>query len=400
MTDAPAERRGRALPAQVLWLGLVSFLTDVSSEAIFAVLPIFLVAVLGASTVTLGLMEGLADFAASSLDLASGYVADRTGRKKRLTALGYGFSASSKLLLVAAVTVPQVLVFRVIERLGKSIRGPPRDALLAGTAPAAHRGFAFGVHKAFDKAGAVVGPLLAFALLGALGPSRSSFHRLFLFAVVPAFAAVAVLLLAVREVAGEGAGRRRLGEVLREAGAPYRRYLYAVAVFSLGYSSFAFLLLKAGAVGFPPQQVALLYALYNGSSSLASAPIGRLGDRLGRRRIIALSYALHAATMLGLALAQSKGAVVGLFLLHGCFYSIDEGQTKAFISDLVPAGARATAMGLYGLITGVMYLPASLLAGALWERGGPELAFGCAGALAVVALALLLSLRPEARVAG
>lgn len=386
------------VPAQVLWLGLVSFLTDVSSEAIFAVLPIFLVTVLGASTVTLGLMEGLADFAASSLDLASGYLADRTGRRKRLTVVGYGFSSASKLLLVAAVTVPQVIVFRIVERLGKSIRGAPRDALLAGSAPAAHRGFAFGIHKALDKAGAVVGPLLAFALLAALGQSRSSFHRLFLLALIPAFGAVAVLVLSVREVAGQGEGRRPVGEVLREARAPYRRYLFAVALFSLGYSSFAFLLLKANAVGFSTQQVALLYALYNGSFALGSAPLGRLGDRLGRRTIIALSYVFYAATMVGLAFAQSKGVVVACFLLYGCFYAIDEGQTRAFIADLVPSGARATAIGLYGLVTGVMYLPASLVAGALWKRGGAELALGFAGAVAVLALALLLALRPGARV--
>ena len=390
--------RSRVVPAQVLWLGLVSFLTDVSSEAIFAVLPIFLVTVLGASTVTLGLMEGLADFAASSLDLASGYLADRTGRRKRLTVVGYGFSSASKLLLVAAVTVPQVIVFRIVERLGKSIRGAPRDALLAGSAPAAHRGFAFGIHKALDKAGAVVGPLLAFALLAALGQSRSSFHRLFLLALIPAFGAVAVLVLSVREVAGQGEGRRPVGEVLREARAPYRRYLFAVALFSLGYSSFAFLLLKANAVGFSTQQVALLYALYNGSFALGSAPLGRLGDRLGRRTIIALSYVFYAATMVGLAFAQSKGVVVACFLLYGCFYAIDEGQTRAFIADLVPSGARATAIGLYGLVTGVMYLPASLVAGALWKRGGAELALGFAGAVAVLALALLLALRPGARV--
>lgn len=393
MTDSTPGRT-RAIPAQVLWLGVVSFLTDVSSEAIFAVLPLFLVGVLGASTVTLGIMEGLADFSASSLDLASGYVADRTGRNKLLATMGYGFSSLSKLLLVAATAVPQVVTFRVVERLGKSIRSAPRDALLAASASIQHRGFAFGVHKTFDKGGAVMGPLLAFALLARLGTSAGSFHTLFSLAVLPAFAAVAVLALAVRERGRPPRGRRPVGEVLREAGAPFRRYLAVVAVFSLAYSSFAFLLLEANEVGFSAKNVALLYALYNASFTLTSAPIGKLGDRLGRRAVIGLSYALYAATLLGLAFAHSRGAVVTLFVLYGAFYAVDEGQTKAFIADLVPSDARATGLGIYGLVTGVMYLPASLVAGALWRVGGAQLAFGFGAGVAVLALLLFLALRP------
>jgi MFS family permease len=389
--------RPRAIPGKVILLGLVSFLTDVSSEMIFAVLPIFLVDVLGGSTVLLGLMEGLADFAASSLDLASGYLADRTGRKKALTLVGYGFSSVSKLILLFATTAPQVAVFRVVERLGKSVRGPPRDALLAAAASEARRGLAFGFHKALDKAGAIAGPLIAFAILAGQSPSLSRFRLLFTIAVVPAFAAVTVLALGMREPRVASAGRPPIAATLRRAGRPYRHYLVSVGLFSLGYSSFAFLLLKANAVGFAAGDVALLYAVVNGSFTIISTPIGKLGDRLGRRNLIALSYLLYFATMVGLAFAQSKGWVVFLFVLYGAFYAIDEGQTKAFVCDLVPSEARATGIGIYGLVTGALYLPASLIGGWLWKVGGPSATFGFAAAVALIALAyFLLALPPAA----
>ncbi len=374
------------IPVQVVLLGVVSFLTDLSSEAIFAVLPLFLVGVLGASALTVGVMEGLADFAASSLDLASGYLSDRTGRRKPLAVFGYGFSSFAKLILLFVKTVPEVVVFRVVERLGKSIRGAPRDALLAGVSPASRRGLAFGLHKAFDKAGAVIGPLVAYAILSGRPTSAETFHFLFAVAAVPAFVALAVLALTVRE-APRTAGRPRppIRQTLQSAGAPYRRYLISAGLFSLGYSSFAFLLLDANRVGFDAKDVALLYALFNASFTLVSIPLGRLGDAIGRHALIACSYLLYAATMLGLALFTSQATVVLLFILYGCFYAIDEGQTKAFISDLVPDGARATSLGIYGLTTGVLYLPASLIGGALWKWRGPSLTFGFSAVVAAIA---------------
>jgi MFS family permease len=384
----PSTSVTRKLPVAVLMLGFVSFLTDISSEMIFSVLPLFIVGLLGASTMTLGAMEGLADLAASSLDLASGYAADRTHRDKQLATLGYGFSSLAKVALLGAASVTHVFAFRVVERLGKSIRGPPRDALLGSVAPKAHRGLAFGVHKALDKAGAVAGPLVAFALLRASGQTAAGFQRLFVVALVPAFLAVALLAFGVRGAVRAGASRPALKDTFRRAGPRYRRYLVAAALFSLGYLSFAFLLLQANRVGFDAGEVALLYALVNGSFALVSIPIGRLGDRIGRTRIIGASYVLYGLTMIGLSLVQSKPALVGLFLCYGCFYAIDEGQTKAFITDLVPADVRATSIGLYGLVTAVCYLPASLAAGALWKWSGPGWAFGFASVTSLVALAV------------
>jgi MFS family permease len=383
------------VPAGVLLLGVVSFLTDLSSEAIFAVLPLFLTGVMGASPLVLGTMEGLADFAASSLDLASGYASDRLGKRKGLAVLGYGLSTAAKTVLVFAVTTGQIFTFRVVERLGKSIRGAPRDALLAGIAPSETRGASFGVHKSLDKAGAILGPLAAFALLEHSGQSLESFRALFLVAVIPAFASVALLALFVPERKGAVLERVPFAESLRTLGPGFRHYLVSAGLFSGAYFSYAFLLLAASRAHFESKHAALLYALFNLSATVASVPIGRLGDRIGRRAIIAASYGLYFCLAVGFAVATSKTAVTLLFLVYGVFFAIDEGQTKAYIADLVPDGSRATAIGTYGFVTGLIYLPASLLAGGLWTAFGPEVTFGVAATVALAALGYFLAFQPR-----
>ena len=355
------------VPHEVVILGVVSFLTDVSSEAIFAVLPLFLTTVLGASALVLGAMEGVADFAASSLDMASGYLSDRLGKRKSIATLGYSLSSLAKVLLIFASTAGQVFAFRVVERLGKSLRGAPRDALLAGLAPAKGRGASFGLHRSLDKAGAILGPLLAYALLGHFGESVKGVRTLFAMAVVPAVAAVALLLFFVRERAGRGRAQIPVGEAIRTFGPQYCHYLASAGIFSMAYFSFAFLMLAAARSGFGLKDVVLLYALFNVSFTLVSVPIGRISDRIGRRALIASSYGLYAIVAAGFTVVNSKPGVILLFLLYGVFYAIDEGQTKAYLADLTQDELRATAIGAYGFVTGLVYLPASLLAGALWS---------------------------------
>jgi len=300
------------VPREVVILGVVSFLTDVSSEAIFAVLPLFLTSVIGASTLVLGAMEGVADFAASSLDMASGYFSDRLGKRKSIVVFGYSLSSMAKVVLVVASTAGQVFAFRVIERLGKSIRGAPRDALLAGVAPKERRGASFGVHKGFDKAGAVMGPLLAYALLDQFGQSLDGFRKLFAVAVVPAMASVAVLVFCVREHAGPGRAHVPLGTSLRTLGPRYRHYLLSAGMFSVAYFSFAFLMLAASRVGFALKHVVLLYALFNVSFTVVSVPIGRIGDRIGRRSLIAVSYVLYAIMADSRSWTRSSGSCCSL----------------------------------------------------------------------------------------
>jgi MFS family permease len=394
MVKVPWTRRLAAIPGEVILLGLVSLLTDVSSEMIFGVLPIFLTAVLGASALLLGLTEGLADFAASSLDLASGYASDRTGRRKGLALLGYGLSSSAKAALVLASAVPHVVAFRVVERLGKSIHGPPRDALLSSIAAGESRGLSFGVHKALDKAGAILGPLFAYFLLERLGTSAWSFHVLFVVAAVPAFLAVGLLGLAVRERPAPPRLSTGIFQAVRALGPRFRHYIVTAGIFSLGYFSFAFLILKANLVGFGADTIALLYALLNAVFVLVSIPLGALGDRIGRRAIVALSYTLYAITAAGLLVATSKAAVLAMFGLYGVFFAIDEAQTRAYLADLSAPEWRATALGVYGFVSGLGYLPASLIAGRLWQTYGPQATFGFAVTTSFFALVYFLWMMP------
>lgn len=388
MSQQTATRSRFAAPLGVITLGIVSFLTDLSSETIFAVLPIYFIAVIGGSTLALGVMEGLADFASSSLDLASGYFSDRTGRRKWIAFTGYALSTVAKSLLLLATSAATVIAFRIIERLGKSIRGAPRDALLASISPKESRGFFFGLHKAMDKAGAVIGPFVAYLALSQFGSSAGTFHGIFAAALVPALIAVLVLALFVKERAAEARQRLRVRETLLALGPRYQFYLAATAVFSLGYFSFAFLLLKARTVGFEAKEQALLYGLSNLVFTLVSIPVGWLGDRVGRRAIVIASYVIYACLSAGLLFATSQTAVLAMFVVFGVFYAMDEGQAKAYLADLSKDEYRATAIGIYGFVTGLLYLPASLIAGGLWAYG-PHWAFLFAIATSISAIALL-----------
>jgi len=375
----------------VLKLGLVSFLTDVSSEMIFSVFAVFFTTIAGASSALLGLVEGFSDFSASSLDYVAGWLSDKTGKRKAFALAGYGFSTAAKTILLVANSVAALSLFRVIERLGKSFRGAPRDAWLSTIAANEVRGYSFGVHKALDKAGAVVGPLIAFALLWRLGETASSFRVLFWVAFVPAVISVFVLGL-IKDRPGVQYERESVFTAWRTLSRGFKRYLVAAGIFSLAYFSFGFLLLRANKVGFSVKDVVLLYALFNVSFVIAAPFIGRLGDIFGRTKIVILSYAIYLAMSLGFAFATTKWQIILLFVIYGIFYSIDEAQSKAFIADVEPK-RRATAIGVYNFVTGAIYLPASLIAGALWVMDA-RLVFILAAFLSMAAIATFIWLRP------
>ena len=375
----------------VLKLGLVSFLTDVSSEMIFSVFAVFFTTIAGASSALLGLVEGFSDFSASSLDYVAGWLSDKTGKRKAFALAGYGFSTAAKTILLVANSVAALSLFRVIERLGKSLRGAPRDAWLSTIAANEVRGYSFGVHKALDKAGAVVGPLIAFALLWRLGETASSFRVLFWVAFVPAVISVFVLGL-IKDRPGVQYERESVFTAWRTLSRGFKRYLVAAGIFSLAYFSFGFLLLRANKVGFSVKDVVLLYALFNVSFVIAAPFIGRLGDIFGRTKIVILSYAIYLAMSLGFAFATTKWQIILLFVIYGIFYSIDEAQSKAFIADVEPK-RRATAIGVYNFVTGAIYLPASLIAGALWVMDA-RLVFIVAAFLSMAAIATFTWLRP------
>jgi MFS family permease len=374
----------------IFMLGLVSFLTDLSSEMIFSVFSVFLTAILGASAALLGIIEGMADFAASSLDYVSGFVSDRSGKRKALTILGYSFSTLAKTIIALQSTLFSAAAFRVIERLGKSFRGAPRDAWISSMAAQKDAGFSFGVHKAMDKSGAILGPIAAYFILERLGETASTFKILFLVALVPAALAV-LLLFFISEEPVSPATRENIFKAYRTFGPDFKHYLFTSGLFSLSYFSFGFLLLKAYSLGFAIQSVTLLYALYNVSFVIAAPLLGKLGDRLGRRKIIALEYVLYLLMCAGFIFATAKWQVVVLFLVFGVFYAIDESQSKAYITDMEKT-RRGTAIGAYSFFTGLVYLPASIIAGALWKIN-PSYAFGFAGVISAAALVFFVSRR-------
>jgi MFS family permease len=367
----------------VFLLGLVSFFTDVSSEMIFSVFSVFFTIILGASTALLGLIEGLADFATSSLDYISGYFSDKTGKRKFISTVGYSFSTAAKTLLLFANSVLLASCFRVIERLGKSLRGPPRDSWISSLTTKSNRGLSFGIHKALDKSGAIIGPLIAFFLLSSFSQTKETFTLLFQIALVPALVAVLILIF-IKENPAKQQKSENIFAAYKNLSKSYKHYLYTAAIFSLAYFSFGFLLLKAYNVGFAIKDIVLLYALFNIAFVIVAAPLGKLGDLIGRRSIIAAEFIIYLIMSIGFIFASTKLHIILLFVLFGIFYAIDEGQSKVFISDL-ERKKKGTAIGLYNFITGIVYLPASIIAGWLWTIN-PDYSFIFAASVSAAAM--------------
>ncbi|MGA8146161.1 MAG: MFS transporter [Gallionellaceae bacterium] len=390
LTDDTSDNKFGVHP-DVLKLGLVSLLTDLSSEMIFSVFAIFFTTIAGASAALLGMIEGLADLSASSLNYFSGWLSDRTGKRKVFALAGYGFSTLAKVILLISSSIVGLSIFRVIERLGKGFRGPPRDAWLSAVADKSTRGYSFGVHKALDKSGAVLGPLVAYGLLSWLGDEASTFRILFWVALVPALLSI-VVLSRIKDQPGVQQRRENMFETWTTLSPEFKRYLVAAGLFSLAYFSFGFLLLRAQSVGFVVKDIVLLYALFNIAFVVAAPLIGKLGDRVGRARMIMLSYLIYLLMCIGFAFATVQWQVIVLFIVYGVFFAIDEAQSKAFIAD-IELERRASAIGLYNFVTGLIYLPASLIAGALWLLH-PAIAFLVSAFLAFTALMVFMFLHP------
>jgi MFS family permease len=376
------------LPRTVFALAAVSLLTDASSEMIYPLLPLFLSSVLGASATALGAIEGAAESVAALLKLASGAWSDRLTRRKPLVVVGYALASIVRPLIGLAQGVGQVAALRVTDRIGKGIRTSPRDALIADAVAPSQRGVAYGLHRAGDHLGGVLGPVLAFVLLQFAG---ISLRTMFLLAAIPAALSVLVLITAVHEKAARrdtsAALKLGVGEGL---GSKYWRYLAVLFLFALGNASDAFLLLRASALGVAAAQVPLLWAAHHVVKALANIPGGALSDRVGRRPLIVAGWAVYAVVYLAFARASTAWHAWLLFLGYGLYFGLTEGVEKAFVTDLVPERLRGTAFGWFHFTLGLAAFPASLLFGVLWDKRGPEVAFGTAAALAAAASVLLL----------
>jgi len=405
----------KGLSRNVLVLGAVSGLTDISSEMLYPVMPLFLTAVLHAPMTVVGLIEGTAEATASLLKAASGIWSDRTSRRKPFVLWGYGLSALSKPLLALAWAWPFVLFCRFLDRTGKGVRTSARDALLAASAAPEHWGKAFGLHRAMDTAGAVAGPLVTVFLLSVCG---LGYRSIFLIAAVPAALGVFVLAAFVTERPHDGTARAPDGTAKAPDGtaAPrggaagfaalraandrlspdYKRLLLVYGLFAAGNSSDVFLLLKAAQCGLSPTSVVLAYVLYNAVYALAAAPAGRLADRLGRTRTLAAGLGVFAGVYLGFARAASGSSVWLLFPVYGCYAALAESSLNAAIAERCGAGGRAAAMGIFQGAVGLLALAASLAAGWLWSHVSPAAPFYLGAACAAAAAVLLAVLVPPA----
>jgi MFS family permease len=383
----------RGLPASVWLLGVISLLNDAASEMVYPLLPLFLASTLAAGPRVLGLIEGLAEAMGSLLKLVSGVWSDRTRRARPFVVWGYGVAGLARTLVAAATGWWFVLACRLADRVGKGLRSSPRDALLGRSVGVQDRGLAFGVHRAMDNAGAVIGPLAAAALLAAGLELRTVFWC----AGVPAVV-VFVLCLRLREAPQPEvqAGAPRFNWHLREFPPVFRRYLVILGLFMLGNSSSLFLILRAREFGVPQVQVPLLWALMSLVAALLLPPLSAMSDRLGRRLLILAGWALYAGLYLLLAMGGLPAwAVWGVFVAYGVFIAATEGAEKAMVADLVAPAQLGTAFGWYHLVLGLTLLPASLVFGVFWESVSPALAFGFGAACAIGAsLLLLFWLRP------
>ena len=377
----------------VVGLGFVSLLNDISSEIIYPLLPAFITQVLGATPLYLGLIEGVADSTASLVKLLSGWLSDRLQRRKGLVLIGYGLAAAARPLMGVAAAPIQVLGIRFADRLGKGLRAAPRDALLSEASVAGMRGRAFGFHRAMDHLGAVVGPLLAVGLLALL---HDDYRTVFVLASIPGIASVAVLWRAVAEPRPDRAeptvATRHDPEKLPRQ---FWTFLLILAIFTLGNSTDAFLLLRAQQLGIAVLVLPLLWSAFHVVKSATSLVGGALSDRVDRRYVIAAGWLLYAAVYLGFAFASTKLEAWALFAIYGLFFGLTEGVERALVADLTPAGAQGVAFGFYNLAIGIGALPASLLMGLLWEIGGPAAAFSLGAGLALLASIGLLILRPR-----
>jgi MFS family permease len=382
------------LPRAVWRLGLTSLFTDTATEAAYPLLPLFLSRVLGAGALSLGLIEGAAEAANSVFKIFSGRLSDRWKIRRPIVIAGYGLSSAVRPLIAIVGSWPQLLVIRLLDRVGKGIRGAPRDAMLAGWASIATRGRIFGFHRAMDHVGAILGPGLA-ALFLFLQPGR--YRTLFALTLVPGAIAVWLLFKVPEKVEPAEAGRPA-----RTAGSPdglpgrFYSYLAVLLLFTLGNSSDAFLLLRFSDLGFAATSIPLLWAALHVVKAVSSAWGGTVSDRLGRRGVIASGWVIYAVVYAGFSEVRSGAGLVGLFMVYGVYYGLSEGTEKALVADLAPPSLRGTAFGYYNAVLGIGSLVASVVFGAIWKWIGARAAFGTGAALALAAALLLFLVVPAA----
>ena len=398
----PFWQRYKNLPQNVWSLSLVSLLNDTSSEIIYPLLPTFLALALGASPFAIGAIEGVAETTASLLKLFSGYLSDRFDRRKLPVFVGYALASVTRPLLVFVTSWQQVLFVRLTDRIGKGIRGAPRDALLAAEVPVEKRGLAFGFNRAADHLGAVFGPIIAFLLLSHYAvspqnPTIEEYKRVFLVASVPVVLGLFVIAFLVKEEKNPLPIANKLKFSFKGFDGNFKRFLVVISLFTLSNSSDAFLLLRAREAGIATELLPILWMVLHLSKFASSIVGGSLSDKFGRKKLIFSGWVLYALVYAAFAFISTPAQAWILFIIYGVYFGLTEGAEKALVADLVSSEKRGTAFGLYNLAFGVTVFPASLLLGALWSTYGPKTAFLFSAVLSVCAALALLTIKTHAK---
>ncbi len=373
-------------------LGVVSLLTDLSSQMVFPLIPLFLTTVLGAGACAVGVVEGAAETTASLLKVVSGYWSDKIKKRKPFVLFGYSLSSITKPLFAFAHVWSFVLFIRIIERIGKGLRTAPRDAIVAESSDESVRGRAYGFHRAMDGLGSILGAVLAFLLLPIFG-----YRNIFLFAFIPAIVGVVVVLF-VREknvLVEEETKAKPVKTSFRELPVNLRLFIVASSVFALGHFGYAFLLLRAKDVGLTDSTAILMYVLFYVVYTLCSIPSGILSDRFGRKPVLVTGYLIFAVTSIGLMFTSGIYSIIVFFVFYGIFYALIDGVQRAFVVDLAPENLRATALGTFHAAIGMVALPGGYIAGLLWDKINPEATFLYGFTLAALSTVLFVFVKDK-----
>jgi MFS family permease len=375
----------------VILLGLVSLFTDISSEIVYPLIPLYLVATLGATPAIVGVIEGFAESLASLLKVFSGAASDKMNKRKPLAIFGYGFSGLSKILIILSTSWHWVLWGRIGDRFGKGVRTAPRDALIAESADQARLGWAFGLHRMLDSLGAVIGVALAFYFFTSY---QGDYKAVFVWSLLPAFLGVVTLFLVKEAKEPAEKLKKQISLNWSSLHPRLKKFLIVVFLFALGNSSNQFLLLRASDMGYSTQSVILLYLVFNVIYTLAAFPAGVLSDRIGRRTLLVAGYIFYGLVYLGFALVSKGQFLWLLFGVYGLYSALTEGVEKALVAEIAPDDQKATLLGLHATLVGIGLLPASIIGGALWKYFGSSATFyfgGVMGLLAAFGLAMVLS---------
>jgi len=375
------------LTRNIFILGLVSLFTDISSQMVFPLIPLFLTTVLGAGAYAVGIVEGAAETTASLLKVISGYWSDKIKKRKPFLLFGYSLSSIMKPLFAFANVWPFVFFVRVIERIGKGLRTAPRDAIVAESCDENVRGKAYGFHRAMDGTGSVLGAIFAFLLLPILG-----YRKIFLFTLIPGIIAVFIILFVKEKNAPPKKETKEISIKLSFKELPLNLKLFILisSIFALGHFGYAFLLLRAKNIGLADNMAILLYVLFYIVYAICTIPSGILSDKIGRKPILTFGYSVFAITSLGLIFTSNIYNILLCFIIYGIFYAIIDGAQRAFVVDLAPEHLKATALGTFHTAIGLVALPGGCIAGLLWDKIRPEATFVYGFILAVISLSLLL----------